>query len=247
MSKHEPVRILCVNTHVGQSLREGGFRRVRRQKKPNITMLQECGRVRVRARARLAHNPIFWINMGFVPQSDGPASSGTLIFAKRSRFKKIKGGSNNPLLTAAIPGDKWHPERRLTKLLVEDRKTGRLWRLIDVHTWTLGKPPPGMDAHIRREHKKQVDAYAGQLRTARQKNQAGVAAGDWNELVGQGSSYVESVMGSVGATSARLADPHRRSLDEVFVTPGVRVLAYEVIPRADLTTDHEGLYVELEA
>jgi len=245
--KPPPIRLLVVNTHVGDSLRLGGFKRVRRRKKPHVVMLQEVQRPTARARARALHNPLFWVEVGLEPKSDGRGASGTLIFAKRSRFKKIKGGSTNRLITAAIEGDPWHPERRLTRILLRDRKTGRYWRISNVHTWTLGRPGNN-GPYIREEHMAQVDAHVYQLIRAKEKKQAGVAAGDWNELIGDGGSYVERRMGDAGARDARMRDLDKSlALDEAFVTDDVEVEAYERIPAEELDSDHRGLYVEVAA
>jgi hypothetical protein len=94
----------------------------------------------------------------------------------------------------------------------------------------------------------QVDAHVYQLIRASEKKQAGVAAGDWNEYIGDGGTYVERRMGDAGARDARKHDLDKSlSLDEAFVTDDVEIEVYERISQDELDSDHHGLYLEVTA
>jgi len=218
---------------------------VRSALKPHVCTLQEVQSLSARANARLLHNPLQWIEIGLRPKSDGHGSAGTLVFVRRSRFKVIS--KTNRMLTPRIEGDRYHPERRLTKIVVEDRQTGSHWRFVSVHTWTKGRAGSNQ-AYVDEQHYAQVNAYVAQLRLAENTGQRGVTVGDWNEPIGDGGTYVESQISNAGMTSARMdANDKRVSLDEAYVTEGVKVLVYRKVDEKTLDTDHDGLYLELEA
>lgn len=233
----EPLRFLNINTHVGQSLRQGGTRRAKKKYRPHVVTLQEVQHVPSRLLIRVIFNPLQWSCVGHKPKSWGRGAAGSMVLVRRSRMKKIE--SNNTLVSHYR--GKWHPERRTTFGVYVDKKTQKKWFISSVHTWTMAG---GTAAWIREGHETQARAYFNMLTRARKEGGRGVAVGDWNERIGNGTLLAERLAEQHEVVPARLPNVTGVSLDEAFVTKNVKVLKYNRIPRAELTTDHEGLYFE---
>lgn len=232
-----PLRFLNINTHVGQSLRQGGTRRAKRKYRPHVVTLQEVQHLPNRILVRAIFNPIQWSCVGHKPRSWGRGAAGSMVLVRRSRMKKIE--SSNELVSHYR--GKWHPERRTTYGVFIDRKTQKKWFICSAHTWTLAG---GTADWIREGHETQVRAYVRMMLRARKEGARAIAIGDWNERVGNGNLLVEREMRESKFVSGRPADVTGTSLDEAYVTSNVKVLKYKRIPRAELNTDHEGLYLE---
>lgn len=217
------VRLLDYNTHVGLVIRSGGVRWLLRTFTPDLVTLQEVQSPAARAWARALFNPFTWSAVGLWPASDGRGDTGTLVFARRTLFRKLE--HRNPLISPFRDQD--HPERSGTAGVFEHRPSGLVLDVGSVHTWALGA---GATPAVRAGHRLQVEAYQRSAQRARELDRLPVRAGDWNEDIdGDGTSLAERAMLAADLEAARSRDDHSTRLDEVFVPSEIDTRNYRTV------------------
>jgi hypothetical protein len=227
------VRVLEYSTHVGQQvqIRGGAVRWLLRRFQPELVVLTEVQLPAARRRARIVFPPSSWSAVGFRPASTGPHSAGTLVLAHRSVFKKV--GGSNVLLSAAVPGDKFLPERRRTVGQFEHRATGRVLDVGAVHLWVIGNKGP----RVRAEHLDQLASHVDSAQEARAAGRFPIRAGDLNEWIrGDGTSAAERGFRAADLVPARPTADKAQRLDEIFVPIEAPLRNYQAIhPPAHMT------------
>lgn len=237
-------RLLYINVHAGQALREGGVAWALEQYDPDLTFLVEVGRKAAKARVRKVFNPKKYSITGILPHEQHlEVESGTILCAKRSVLKR-KWWSNQ-LLTkqrwTKRGRDKWHPMRRLTRAfyVFAENHDVRL-HASPVHLWTHAGWPLHSDADVPAEYRKQAGAYAVMAGESVRQGAATVHCGDMNAMAADGDFVAQKYQ----AQGMKVL--HRHGLDFVFGSKKVKVVRVIPIPMRQAHTDHDGYVVDVE-
>lgn len=243
------VRGLYINTHAGQSIRQGGLTWARERYHPDFTALAEVGRRPAQRRLLEMYPHERFSFTGIAPRDQHlVVKSGTILIARRADLKKTWG--ENTLLSQQRwlddgTRDKWHPVRRMTRARFKFTQNPDVDFEIGVdHCWTYAGHRLFSDHEVPKGHRHHVKSYAAKMRAANAEKRACVDIGDMNEQVSrgaQGPNFVERAFQEAGA-EALIA--HR--LDYLFANDRVEVLDFEIIPQNRLRTDHDGFVFDLK-
>lgn len=237
-------RILYINTHAGQALREGGVAWALKEYDPDLTFLVEVGRKAAKARVREIFPAERYSATGILPHQEHlDVESGTIVVAKRSVLRR-KWWSNK-LLTRQrwVNGerDKWHPMRRLTRAFyVFDKDRSVELHASPIHLWTHAGHPLHGTHEVPTEYRKQAGAYAAMAGESVRQNAATLHVGDGNALEPDGPFLADKYK----AQGMKVL--HRHALDFIFGSKRVRVIRVIPVPRGKIHTDHDGFVVDLE-
>lgn len=170
------LRVAIFNTYRGRGVHQGGLEKLIAQDRPDVILLQEAD-PSCHDEIKALTGDTYW----FVP---GPVlvrslESGQLpILLRKSRFSILD--VSNELITERLSS--FHPARHLTKVKVFDKRTGRIYVIVNVHTWAgvnRGYKPCG-PGHIRESHLAQIDAV-GAASQRMKETRLFLAGGDWNQ------------------------------------------------------------------
>lgn len=238
------VRVLYVNTHVGQSIFQGGLGDAVSIHNPDVVVAVEVARLRAKLALRRLFPRKKWSIAGYKPVPvPGWVGSGTHIIAKRSVLKKKWEG--NPLMTrqrwVAGKRDKWHPLRRLTRAnyVFAGRQSLALHIGAD-HAWTHAGHPLHGDHEVPTKYRGQIHAYANAAGRSVRQDVATADFGDMNALPADGD-FVKKVFRDQGMEVL-----YRQGLDFLLGNDRVDVVSVKRIPKEEIDSDHDAFVVELE-
>lgn len=207
----DSLTVAAFNTHVGDALRNGGVRWLKREVNADLYLLSEVQSPGARARLRFVFPPTRWKYVGVKPPSTSRGAAGTIIVTRRSRLRFLSG--SNTLVSRYV--DRMHPTRRTTVGWYIDRLTGAHVTAMSMHMWTLAGS--GGDPKIRAGHVAQINRYAAHARNARAQGDLVIAGGDVNERVnGDGTQPVEEAMRHAGMGLTRPWTDRVDSLDDIW-------------------------------
>lgn len=171
------------------------------------------------------------------------------VLARRRRFRFVEQQAAN------ITFGSKH-ERRALQVRLEDRRTGRLVVVDDVHVDPLGNGFEAAHPTARRRHEKQVAVHVDQVDEA-PVGAVTIAAGDFNESLGadiDGHLHDRTTVARMADVGARPAFQLTRAgdrgvhLDDVFVrhAPFVRVANRRVVTPPQPGNDHRAVIARLQ-
>lgn len=238
-------RILYINTHAGQAIREGGVAWAVKEFDPDFVVLVEVGRKPAQNRVRHLFPAKTHSITGLHPRRPMEVESGTLIVAKRKKVKRNRKGWTNRLLTeqrfTPRGRDKMHPVRRVTRATYRFVENPKKQLVLGAdHAWThFGYPLHG-EHKIPTEYRKQIRAYAKAAGETVRQGIPTIDVGDLNALSSDGD-FAAKTFAEEGMKVLL-----RDGLDFLLGSKGVRVVWHRWIPRAQVRTDHEALVVDVE-
>lgn len=244
-----PVSVGTWNTHVSHALRQGGLEWLL-EHAPGVKLwcLQEVESPRdvtdALRRARVLGDWELAPARGYSRRGGMP-----YVLAHRSRFRVLS-QRHRALRPANYP-------RALLDVLLEDIRAQRMWGVSSVHVDPLGRGFVRANRMARKWHERQVQANAT-LAASRPGDWVSVAAGDWNEHLGQlgaikgplARRHALARMAAAGLAPSyrQVHPPGRVDLDDVFLRmdPFVRVHWRRMLTPPQRGNDHNAVIVRLQ-
>lgn len=239
------LRILYVNTHVGESIFKGGLAKAKAKHDPDLAVILEVGRLPAKLALRRVFRRRNWHAVGIRPLPlPGMVESGTTILGKRSVLKKVWG--SNRLLTRQRfledgTRDRWHPLRRLTRGFYRFRGSQVQLHVGADHAWTHAGHPLHGRHEVPTTARHQIQAFAEESAKSVAQGIATIDVGDMNVGLNEGP-FVHNTFERQAAMEVLV----RQNLDFLLASDRVSLVSVERISMDELDTDHDGFLAVLE-